>query len=133
MELFVVCFVDEQGILWLKFFVDFSMVFICYSWFGNVCQLKNVVYCVLIQLEGFELCLQDILLLDYDVVLLLVGEEVMEGLLDDIICCFECLVLIQFYCSYFSICKLVKWLGVLYIVIVNKLCEYGLSQKKGDE
>lgn len=65
--------------------------------------------------------------------MVVVGEDVMEGLLDEIISCFECLVLIQFYCNYFSMCKLVKCFGVLYIVIVNKLWEYGLSQKKNEE
>ncbi len=71
-----------------------------YSWPGNVRQLKNAVYRALTQLEGFELRPQDILLPDHDVASLPVGEEAMEGSLDDITRRFERSVLTQLYRSY---------------------------------
>ena len=100
---------------------------------GNVRQLKNAVYRALTQLEGFELRPQDILLPDHDVASLPVGEEAMEGSLDDITRRFERSVLTQLYRSYPSTRKLAKRLGVSHTAIANKLREYGLSQKKGDE
>ncbi len=111
----------------------FSTVLTRYSWPGNVRQLKNAVYRALTQLEGFELRPQDILLPDHDVASLPVGEEAMEGSLDDITRRFERSVLTQLYRSYPSTRKLAKRLGVSHTAIANKLREYGLSQKKGDE
>jgi transcriptional regulator of aroF, aroG, tyrA and aromatic amino acid transport len=55
-----------------------------YGWPGNIRQLKNAVYRALTQLEGYELRPQDILLPDYDAGTVSVGEEAMEGSLDDI-------------------------------------------------
>ncbi len=81
------------------------------SWPGNVRQLKNAVYRALTQLEGFELRPQDILLPDHDVASLPVGEEAMEGSLDDITRRFERSVLTQLYRSYPSTRKLAKRLG----------------------
>ncbi len=101
-----------------------------YSWPGNVRQLKNAVYRALTQLEGFELRPQDILLPDHDVASLPVGEEAMEGSLDDITRRFERSVLTQLYRSYPSTRKLAKRLGVSHTAIANKLREYGLSQKR---
>ena len=73
------------------------------------------------------------LLPDHDVASLPVGEEAMEGSLDDIPRRFERSVLTQLYRSYPSTRKLAKRLGVSHTAIANKLREYGLSQKKGDE
>ncbi|MGF8889403.1 transcriptional regulator TyrR [Klebsiella pneumoniae] len=132
-ELFVARFADEQGIPRPKLSADLSTVLTRYSWPGNVRQLKNAVYRALTQLEGFELRPQDILLPDHDVASLPVGEEAMEGSLDDITRRFERSVLTQLYRSYPSTRKLAKRLGVSHTAIANKLREYGLSQKKGDE
>ncbi|MGK3470411.1 TyrR/PhhR family helix-turn-helix DNA-binding protein, partial [Klebsiella pneumoniae] len=126
-------FADEQGIPRPKLSADLSTVLTRYSWPGNVRQLKNAVYRALTQLEGFELRPQDILLPDHDVASLPVGEEAMEGSLDDITRRFERSVLTQLYRSYPSTRKLAKRLGVSHTAIANKLREYGLSQKKGDE
>ena len=104
-----------------------------YSWPGNVRQLKNAVYRALTQLEGYEMRPQDILLPDHDVASLPVGEEAMEGSLDDITRRFERSVLTQLYRSFPSTRKLAKRLGVSHTAIANKLREYGLSQKKGEE
>ena len=52
---------------------------------------------------------------------------------DDITRRFERSVLTQLYRSYPSTRKLAKRLGVSHTAIANKLREYGLSQKKGDE
>ncbi|MDU6108295.1 MAG: sigma 54-interacting transcriptional regulator [Klebsiella pneumoniae] len=131
--LFVARFADEQGIPRPKLSADLSTVLTRYSWPGNVRQLKNAVYRALTQLEGFELRPQDILLPDHDVASLPVGEEAMEGSLDDITRRFERSVLTQLYRSYPSTRKLAKRLGVSHTAIANKLREYGLSQKKGDE
>ena len=132
-ELFVARFADEQGVPRPKLSADLSTVLTRYSWPGNVRQLKNAVYRALTQLEGFELRPQDILLPDHDVASLPVGEEAMEGSLDDITRRFERSVLTQLYRSYPSTRKLAKRLGVSHTAIANKLREYGLSQKKGDE
>ena len=57
----------------------------------------------------------------------------MEGSLDDITRRFERSVLTQLYRSFPSTRKLARRLGVSHTAIANKLREYGLSQKKGDE
>lgn len=132
-ELFVARFADEQGIPRPKLSADLNSVLMRYSWPGNVRQLKNAIYRALTQLDGFELRPQDILLPDHDVSSLAVGEEAMEGSLDDITRRFERSVLTQLYRSFPSTRKLAKRLGVSHTAIANKLREYGLSQKKGDE
>jgi TyrR family helix-turn-helix protein len=129
-ELFVSRFADEQGIPRPKLSADLSTVLTRYSWPGNVRQLKNAVYRALTQLEGYEMRPQDILLPDHDVASLPVGEEAMEGSLDDITRRFERSVLTQLYRSFPSTRKLAKRLGVSHTAIANKLREYGLSQKK---
>lgn len=132
-ELFVARFADEQGIPRPKLSHDVSQMLSRYSWPGNVRQLKNAIYRALTQLEGYELRAQDILLPDYDVATLPVGEEAMEGSLDDITSRFERSVLTQLYRSYPSTRKLAKRLGVSHTAIANKLREYGLSQRRGEE
>ena len=132
-ELFVARFADEQGVPRPKLSGELSNVLTRYSWPGNVRQLKNAVYRALTQLEGYELRPQDILLPDYDAGTVTVGEEAMEGSLDDITSRFERSVLTQLYRSYPSTRKLAKRLGVSHTAIANKLREYGLSQKKGEE
>ncbi|EHC37383.1 Transcriptional repressor protein TyrR, partial [Salmonella enterica subsp. enterica serovar Gaminara str. A4-567] len=144
-ELFVARFADEQGVPRPKLSADLSTVLTRYGWPGNVRQLKNAIYRALTQLEGYELrpqdilscCLttmpQDILLPDYDAATVAVGEDAMEGSLDDITSRFERSVLTQLYRSYPSTRKLAKRLGVSHTAIANKLREYGLSQKKGEE
>jgi len=57
------------------------------------------------------------------------GEEAMEGSLDDITSRFERSVLTKLYLSYPSTRKLAKRLGVSHTAIANKLREYGLSKK----
>ncbi|WP_297201080.1 transcriptional regulator TyrR [uncultured Pluralibacter sp.] len=132
-ELFVARFADEQGIARPKLSADLNSMLIRYGWPGNVRQLKNAVYRSLTQLEGYELRAQDILLPDYDTATMAVGEDAMEGSLDDITRRFERSVLNQLYRSYPSTRKLAKRLGVSHTAIANKLREYGLNQKKGDE
>jgi Transcriptional regulator of aromatic amino acids metabolism len=116
-----------------KLSADLSSVLTRYSWPGNVRQLKNAIYRALTQLEGYELRPQDILLPDFDAATVAVGEEAMEGSLDDITRRFERSVLTQLYRSFPSTRKLAKRLGVSHTAIANKLREYGLSQKKGEE
>ena len=58
--------------------------------------------------------------------------KAMEGSLDDITSRFERSVLTQLYRSYPSTRKLAKR-GVSHTAIANKLREYGLNHKKGDE
>jgi transcriptional regulator of aroF, aroG, tyrA and aromatic amino acid transport len=101
-------FADEQGIPRPKLSADLSTVLTRYSWPGNVRQLKNAVYRALTQLEGYEMRPQDILLPDHDVASLPVGEEAMEGSLDDITRRFERSVLTQLYRSFPSTRKLAK-------------------------
>ena len=132
-ELFVARFADEQGISRPKLSTDLSTVLTRYGWPGNVRQLKNAVYRALTQLEGYELRPQDVLLPDHDVSSAAVGEEAMEGSLDDITRRFERSVLTQLYRSYPSTRKLAKRLGASHTAIANKLREYGLSNKKGEE
>ncbi|KAF1369220.1 MAG: transcriptional regulator TyrR [Yokenella regensburgei] len=132
-ELFVARFADEQGIARPKLSIDLNNVLTRYGWPGNVRQLKNAVYRALTQLEGYELRPQDILLPDYDAATVAVGEDAMEGSLDDITRRFERSVLTQLYRSFPSTRKLAKRLGVSHTAIANKLREYGLNQKKGEE
>lgn len=129
-ELFVARFADEQGVPRPKLSADLSTVLTRYGWPGNVRQLKNAIYRALTQLEGYELRPQDILLPDYDAATVAVGEEVMEGSLDEITSRFERSVLTQLYMNYPSTRKLAKRLGVSHTAIANKLREYGLSQQK---
>ncbi|CCJ73261.1 Transcriptional repressor protein TyrR [Cronobacter condimenti 1330] len=132
-EMFVARFADEQGVPRPKLASDLGSVLTRYGWPGNVRQLKNAIYRALTQLEGYELRPQDILLPDFDAAALPVGEEAMEGSLDDITRRFERSVLTQLYRSYPSTRKLAKRLGVSHTAIANKLREYGLSQRKGEE
>jgi transcriptional regulator of aroF, aroG, tyrA and aromatic amino acid transport len=132
-ELFVARFADEQGVARPKLANDLSNVLTRYGWPGNVRQLKNAIYRALTQLEGYELRPQDILLPDFDAASLAVGEEAMEGSLDDISRRFERSVLTQLYRTYPSTRKLAKRLGVSHTAIANKLREYGLSQRKTEE
>ncbi|MFJ2973649.1 transcriptional regulator TyrR [Kluyvera sp. NPDC087067] len=132
-ELFVARFADEQGISRPKLSSDLNTVLTRYGWPGNVRQLKNAVYRALTQLEGYELRPQDVLLPDNDVTSAAVGEEAMEGSLDDITRRFERSVLSQLYHSYPSTRKLAKRLGVSHTAIANKLREYNLSNKKSED
>ena len=126
-------FADEQGISRPKLSADLSNVLTRYGWPGNVRQLKNAVYRALTQLEGYELRPNDVLLPDYDVTTTAVGEEAMEGSLDEITRRFERSVLTQLYRNFPSTRKLAKRLGVSHTAIANKLREYGLSNKKSEE
>ena len=132
-ELFVARFADEQGVPRPKLSADLGSMLTRYGWPGNIRQLKNAVYRALTQLEGYELRSQDILLPDYDAGTVSVGEEAMEGSLDDITSRFERSVLTQLYRNYPSTRKLAKRLGVSHTAIANKLREYGLNQKKADD
>lgn len=132
-ELFIARFADEQGINRPKLSADLNTVLTRYGWPGNVRQLKNAVYRALTQLEGYELRAQDILLPDYDTATMAVGEDAMEGSLDEITSRFERSVLTQLYRSFPSTRKLAKRLGVSHTAIANKLREYGLNQKKSEE
>ena len=123
----------EQRVPRPKLSADLSTVLTRYGWPGNVRQLKNAIYRALTQLEGYELRPQDILLPDYDAATVAVGEEVMEGSLDEITSRFERSVLTQLYMNYPSTRKLAKRLGVSHTAIANKLREYGLSQQKKSE
>lgn len=131
-DLFVSRFADEQGIPRPKLAAGLSMMLTRYNWPGNVRQLKNTLYRALTQLDGHELQPQDILLPDFDAVVLPVGEEAIEGSLDDITRRFERSVLTQLYRTYPSTRKLARRLGVSHTAIANKLREYGLSQRKGE-
>ena len=132
-ELFVARFADEQGLPRPKLAHDLTQLLSRYNWPGNVRQLKNAIYRALTQLEGYELRAQDIQLPDYDAATVPVGDDAMEGSLDDITSRFERSVLTQLYRNYPSTRKLAKRLGVSHTAIANKLREYGLSHKKSDE
>lgn len=132
-ELFVARFADEQGVERPKLAHDLSSVLTQYGWPGNVRQLKNTLYRALTQLDGYELRVQDIVLPDFDSAQIAVGEEAVQGSLDEIIGRFERSVLTQLYRSYPSTRKLAKRLGVSHTAVANKLREYGLSQKKHEE
>lgn len=132
-EAFVTRFAAEQGVPRPALSADMSTILTRYSWPGNVRQLKNAIYRALTQLEGHELRPQDILLPDYDNATVVMGEEAMEGTLDEITRRFERSVLTRLYRDYPSTRKLARRLSVSHTAIANKLREYGLSRKKGDE
>ncbi|WP_034946556.1 transcriptional regulator TyrR [Erwinia oleae] len=130
-DMFVARFADEQGIARPVIAPQLNAFLARYTWPGNVRQLKNVLYRALTQLEGHELRPQDIILPEFTLEVPL-GEEVMEGSLDEITSRFERSVLSRLYLSYPSTRKLAKRLGVSHTAIANKLREYGLSQKRGE-
>ncbi|WP_338556123.1 transcriptional regulator TyrR [Erwinia sp. E_sp_B04_8] len=131
-ELFVARFADEQGLARPKLSPQLNAFLSRYTWPGNVRQLKNALYRALTQLEGHELRPQDIVLPEFAMDIPL-GEEVMEGSLDEITSRFERSILARLYLSYPSTRKLAKRLGVSHTAIANKLREYGLSQKKTED
>ncbi|PKH26795.1 transcriptional regulator TyrR [Enterobacterales bacterium CwR94] len=131
-ELFVARFADEQGIARPRLAAQLNAFLTRYPWPGNVRQLRNALYRALTQSEGFELRPQDIVLPEQAMEMSL-GDEAMEGSLDDITSRFERTVLNRLYLSYPSTRKLAKRLGVSHTAIANKLREYGLGQKKQDE
>ncbi|RWR03686.1 transcriptional regulator [[Pantoea] beijingensis] len=128
-EMFVARFADEQGVTCPRLSSQLNGFLMRYSWPGNVRQLKNALYRALTQLEGYELRPQDIILPELTLELSL-GDEAIEGSLDEITSRFERSVLTRLYLSYPSTRKLAKRLGVSHTAIANKLREYGLSQKK---
>ncbi|MCC3252245.1 transcriptional regulator TyrR, partial [Serratia marcescens] len=97
---------------------------------GNVRQLKNAIYRSLTQTEGYALRPQDIVLPEFEVEMSL-GDEVLDGSLDDISKRFESAVLTRRYRTYPSTRKLANRLGVSHTAIANKRREYGLSSRKG--
>ncbi|WP_075181861.1 transcriptional regulator TyrR [Pantoea sp. 1.19] len=130
-ELFVSRFADEQGVVRPRFSPQLHGFLSRYPWPGNVRQLRNALYRALTQLEGHELRPQDIVLPEQAMEMSL-GEEAMEGTLDEITGRFERTVLNRLYLSYPSTRKLARRLGVSHTAIANKLREYGLNQKKTD-
>lgn len=128
-EMFVARLADEQGLVRPKLSPQLNAFLTRYTWPGNVRQLKNVLYRALTQLEGHELRPQDIVLPEFAMAMPL-GDEAIEGSLDEITSRFERSVLTRLYLSYPSTRKLAKRLGVSHTAIANKLREYGLSQKK---
>jgi len=130
-EMFVARFADEQGVARPKLSAQLNAFLTRYTWPGNVRQLKNALYRALTQLEGYELRPQDIVLPEYAMELPL-GDDAIEGSLDEITSRFERSVLTRLYLSYPSTRKLAKRLGVSHTAIANKLREYGLSQKKSE-
>lgn len=131
-EMFVARFADEQGVARPKLSPQLNAFLMRYTWPGNVRQLKNALYRALTQLEGHELRPQDVMLPEFSPEIPL-GEEAIEGSLDEITSRFERSVLTRLYLSYPSTRKLAKRLGVSHTAIANKLREYGLSQKKNQE
>ncbi|MGL4487722.1 MAG: transcriptional regulator TyrR [Yersinia sp. (in: enterobacteria)] len=128
-ELFVARFSDEQGVPRPKLVPGLCRFLTHYGWPGNVRQLKNAIYRALTELDGFELRPQDIILPEFDVDTAL-GDELLEGSLDDITKRFERSVLTRLYRNYPSTRKLARRLGVSHTAIANKLREYGLSSKR---
>lgn len=128
-ELFVARLSDEQGMPRPKLSSQLVNYLTHYGWPGNVRQLKNAIYRALTQLEGNELRPQDVILPDFDAEVTL-GEEALNGSLDDISKRFERSVLTRLYRTYPSTRKLAKRLGVSHTAIANKLREYGLSSRK---
>ncbi|MBP2171562.1 transcriptional regulator of aroF, aroG, tyrA and aromatic amino acid transport [Erwinia toletana] len=128
-EMFVARFADEQGVARPRLSPQLNAFLTRYNWPGNVRQLKNALYRALTQLEGYELRPQDIILPEFSMEVSL-GDDAIEGSLDEITSRFERSVLMRLYLSYPSTRKLAKRLGVSHTAIANKLREYGLSQKK---
>ncbi|MFP1463155.1 TyrR/PhhR family helix-turn-helix DNA-binding protein [Escherichia coli] len=95
-----------------KLAADLNTVLTRYAWPGDVAAVKKRCVRALTQLDGYELHPQDILLPDYDAATVAVGEDAMEGSLDEITSRFERSVLTQLYRNYPSTRKLAKRLGV---------------------
>lgn len=131
-ELFVSRFADEQGMPRPRLAPELNGFLCQYGWPGNVRQLKNAIYRALTQLEGYELRPQDVVLPEFEAEMAL-GDEVLDGSLDDICKRFERSVLTRLYRNYPSTRKLAKRLGVSHTAIANKLREYGLSSRRHTE
>ncbi|VTM43623.1 transcriptional repressor TyrR [Klebsiella quasipneumoniae] len=132
-ELFVARFADEQGIPRPKLSADLSTVLTRYSWPGNVRQLKNAVYRALTQLEGSNCVRRTFCCRITTSPRCRWARRPWKGRWTTLPAVLERSVLTQLYRSYPSTRKLAKRLGVSHTAIANKLREYGLSQKKGDE
>lgn len=130
-EMFVARFADEQGMARPRLSPQLNAFLTRYAWPGNVRQLKNSLYRALTQLEGYELRPQDIVLPEQALDVSL-GNEALEGTLDQITSRFERSILTRLYLSYPSTRKLAKRLGVSHTAIANKLREYGLGQKRNE-
>ncbi len=130
-EMFVARFADEQGMPRPRLSPQLNAFLTRYAWPGNVRQLKNALYRALTQLEGYELRPQDIVLPEQALDVSL-GDEALEGTLDQITSRFERSILTRLYLSYPSTRKLAKRLGVSHTAIANKLREYGLGQKRSE-
>ena len=128
-EMFVARFADEQGMARPRLSPQLNAFLTRYAWPSNVRQLKNALYRALTQLEGYELRPQDIVLPEQALDVSL-GDEALEGTLDQITSRFERSILTRLYLSYPSTRKLAKRLGVSHTAIANKLREYGLGQKR---
>ncbi|CCG87344.1 transcriptional regulator TyrR [Erwinia piriflorinigrans] len=131
-EMLVARFADELGVARPKLSSQLNAFLTRYAWPGNVRQLKNSLYRALTQLEGNEVRPQDIMLPEH-VMALPLGEEAIEGTLDEITSRFESSILTRLYLAYPSTRKLAKRLGVSHTAIANKLREYGISQKKSHQ
>ncbi|GKX49807.1 transcriptional regulator TyrR [Budvicia aquatica] len=125
-EQFITLFADQLGVPRPKLAPELTALLTQYGWPGNVRQLKNVLYRGFTQMEGSELQAKDIMLPEITSEMML-GNDIMEGSLDEICKRFESSVLTQLYSSYPSTRKLAKRLGVSHTAIANKLREYGLS------
>jgi len=131
-ELFIARFSDEQGMSRPRLSSHLTSYLARYPWPGNVRQLKNAIYRALTQLDAGELRPEDLSLPDFENHVVL-GDDSLDGSLDDITKRFESSVLTRLYRSYPSTRKLAKRLGVSHTAIANKLREYGLSVRKAEE
>ncbi len=120
---------NEQGLPRPKLVPELNAFLCQYAWPGNVRQLKNTLYRALAQLDGNELRPQDIVLPEFTAEMTM-GDEALNGSLDDISKRFERSVLTRLYREYPSSRKLAKRLGVSHTAIANKLREYGLSVRR---
>ncbi|MGF1698891.1 transcriptional regulator TyrR [Photobacterium makurazakiensis] len=98
-----------------------------YSWPGNIRQLRNVLFRAMTQLEGPEICVDDVQLPENESTTV-ISEETLDGSLDEIMKRYESGILNSLYRSYPSTRKLAKRLGVSHTAVANKLREYSINK-----
>lgn len=131
-NLFITRIADEMGIERPMLVPELMPFLSHYGWPGNVRQLRNAIYRALSQLEGNVLTPQDIELPEFEAEISL-GDDQLDGSLDEITKRFERSVLTRLYRNYPSTRKLARRLGVSHTAIANKLREYGLGKQHSEQ
>ncbi|WP_395480156.1 transcriptional regulator TyrR [Candidatus Curculioniphilus buchneri] len=127
-SMFIDQFCNENGVKQPKLAPDLIDKLSCYTWPGNVRQLKNILYSAIARQDGLMIHDNGIELPDFNPICS-ISDDLLNGSLSEISKRFERSVLVRLYRTHPSTRKLAKRLGVSHTAIANKLREYNLSAK----